>query len=142
MDDDKESDPPVPSPEGPTELLLYQSEDGQTRIEVRLVGETLWLTQNQMAELFQVNKSGISRHLKSIYETGELSPETVVAEFAATAADGKTYQVEHYGGGGIAEGSKTGLQVFWPHASHSRSRGGNRQGPSVRRSLARPFTGP
>ena len=78
------------------EILLYQSEDGQTRIEVLLVGETLWLTQNQMAELFQVDKSGISRHLKNIYDTGELSPESVVAKLATTATDGKTYQVEHY----------------------------------------------
>ena len=96
MTDDKTSIVPVPSPEGDAELLLFQTEDGQTRIEVRLVGETLWLTQNQMAELFQVDKSGISRHLKNIYETGELSPGSVVAEFATTAADGKTYQVEHY----------------------------------------------
>jgi hypothetical protein len=96
MADDKKTNLPVPSPQGGTELLLYQSEDGQTRIEVRLVGETLWLTQNQMAELFQVDKSGISRHLKNIFETGELSPESVVAEFATTAADGKTYQVEYY----------------------------------------------
>jgi hypothetical protein len=96
MADDKKSNLPVPSPDNGTELLLYQSEDGQARIEVRLVGETLWLTQNQMAELFQVDKSGISRHLKNIFETGELSPESVVAEFATTAADGKTYQVEYY----------------------------------------------
>lgn len=87
---------PAPNPQDRTDLLLYQSKDGQTRIEVRLVGETLWLTQNQMAELFQVDKSGISRHLNNIYETGELSPESVVAKFATTAADGKTYQVEHY----------------------------------------------
>ena len=70
MADDKTTNPPVPGREGGTELLLYQSEDGQTRIEVRLVGETLWLTQNQMVELFQVDKSGISRHLKNIFETG------------------------------------------------------------------------
>ena len=96
MADDKITDPPISGPRAGTELLLYQTEDGQTRIEVRLVGETLWLTQNQMAELFQVDKSGISRHLKNVFETGELSPESVVAEFAATAADGKTYQVEYY----------------------------------------------
>jgi hypothetical protein len=96
MTEDRKSNPPVPSPQDQTELLLYQSQDGQARIEVRLVGETLWLTQNQMAELFQVDKSGISRHLKSVYDTGELSPESVVAKFATTAADGKTYQVEHY----------------------------------------------
>jgi hypothetical protein len=96
MADDKTIKPLVPGPGVGTELLLYQSEDGQTRIEVRLVGETLWLTQNQMADLFQVDKSGISRHLKNIFETGELSPNSVVAEFATTAADGKTYQVEYY----------------------------------------------
>ena len=78
------------------EFLLYQTEDGRTRIQCRLVGETIWLTQQQMAELFQVDKSGISRHLKNIFETGELSLESVVASFATTAADGKTYQVEHY----------------------------------------------
>ena len=78
------------------EFLLYQSEDGQSRIEVRMQGETVWLTQNQMAVLFDVDKSGISRHLKSIYESGELSPQSVVAKYATTASDGKTYQVEHY----------------------------------------------
>ena len=84
----KTTKPPVPSPEGGTELLLYQSEDGQTRIEVRLVGETLWLTQNQMADLFQVDKSGISRHLDSIYETGELAREATVAFFATVQREG------------------------------------------------------
>ena len=65
------------------EILLYQSEDGQSRIEVRLAGETLWLTAAQMAELFQVDKSGISRHLKNVYDTGELPREGTVALFAA-----------------------------------------------------------
>ena len=78
------------------EILLYQSEDGQSRIEVRLAGQTLWLTAGQMAELFQVDKSGISRHLKKIYATGELRRDAVVARLATTAADGKTYQVEHF----------------------------------------------
>jgi len=78
------------------EILLYQTEDGQSRIECRLHGETIWLTINQMAELFGVDKAGISRHLKNIYETGELSHEAVVARFAATAADGKTYQVDYH----------------------------------------------
>lgn len=78
------------------EFLLYQTPDGRTRIQCRFAGETIWLTQQEMAELFQVDKSGISRHLRNIYETGELSQESVVAKFATTAADGKTYQVEHY----------------------------------------------
>lgn len=82
------------SPTG--EFILYQTEDGRTRIETRLQNETVWLSLNQMAELFQVDKSGISRHMKNIFETGELSQDTVVANFATTAADGKTYQVDHY----------------------------------------------
>ncbi|MBN2104083.1 hypothetical protein JW835_08605 [bacterium] len=65
-----------------SQLLLYQTEDGQTRIEVRLQDETVWLTINQMAELFQVDKSGISRHLKNIYDTHELTREATVAKFA------------------------------------------------------------
>jgi hypothetical protein len=78
------------------EILLYQTQDGHTRVECRMLGETIWLTQQQMADLFQVDKSGISRHLANIYETGELYRNSVVAKFATTAADGKTYQVEHY----------------------------------------------
>ncbi len=85
---------PHPGPGG--EFLLYQTEDGRTRVQCRLQGETLWLTQAGMAELFQIDKSGVSRHLKNTYETGELSPDSVVAKYATTAADGKTYQVEHY----------------------------------------------
>ena len=88
MTSDKTTGPPAPGPGGGTELLLYQTEDGQTRIEVRLVGETLWLTQNQMAELFQVDKSGISRHLDNIYETGELSREATVARYATVQQEG------------------------------------------------------
>jgi len=79
-----------------TEFLLYKSEDGKIKIEVRLQNETIWLSINQMAELFQIDKSGISRHLKNIFETGELSKNSVVANFATTANDGKTYQVEYY----------------------------------------------
>lgn len=71
-----------------SELILYQTEDGKTRIEVRLQGETVWLTLSQMAELFQVDKSGISRHLKNIYETGELRIEATVANFATVQQEG------------------------------------------------------
>ena len=71
-----------------SELILYQTEDGKTRIEVRLQGETVWLTLSQMAELFQVDKSGISRHLKNIYETGELRPEATIANFATVQQEG------------------------------------------------------
>ncbi|MBP6506965.1 MAG: virulence RhuM family protein [Opitutaceae bacterium] len=80
----------------PGELLLFQTEDGQTRIDVRLVGETVWLSAGQIADLFQRDKSTISRHIQNVFDEGELKPDAVVALFATTAADGKTYQVEHY----------------------------------------------
>ena len=70
------------------ELILYQTEDGKIRIEVRLQDETVWLTLGQMAELFQVDKSGISRHLANIYETGELRLEATVANFATVQKEG------------------------------------------------------
>ena len=79
-----------------TEFLLYKTEDGRVRIQTRLEDETVWLGINQMSELFGVDKSGISRHLKNIFETGELTRDSVVAFFATTAADGKTYNVEHF----------------------------------------------
>lgn len=78
------------------EIILYQSEDGSPRIEVRLVDESVWLTLNQMAELFQRDKSVISRHIKNVLAEGELQADSVVAKFATTAADGKTYQVDYY----------------------------------------------
>ena len=79
-----------------TEFLLFETKDGQLRVETRLQDETVWLTLNQMAELFGVDKSGISRHLKNIFSNNELDRLSVVANFATTAADGKTYQVEHF----------------------------------------------
>ncbi len=81
------------------EFLLYQTEDGQSRIECRLYGESIWLTISQMAELFGVDKSGISRHLKNIYETGELRPGATVAEFASVRPEGSrqvSRALEHY----------------------------------------------
>ena len=78
------------------EVILYQAEDSQTRVQVRLDGQTAWLSLNQLAELFQRDKSVISKHLKNIFEERELSADSVVANFATTAADGKTYQVFFY----------------------------------------------
>ncbi len=78
------------------EFILYQTEDGRTKLEVRFKNDSLWLSLNQMAELFQRDKSVISRHIKNVFEEGELSRSSVVAESATTAADGKTYQVEYY----------------------------------------------
>lgn len=77
-------------------VLLYQTADGATKIEVTLKGETVWLNLDQMAELFQRNKSTISRHIKGIFESGELPRDSVVAFSATTAADGKSYKVAYY----------------------------------------------
>lgn len=79
------------------QLVLYQTEDGRTRLDVRFTREAAWLSLGQMAELFQRDKSVISRHIKNIFEEGELQREAVVANFATTGFDGKTYQVDYYG---------------------------------------------
>ena len=81
---------------GKGDILLYQTADGKSRIEVTLSDDTVWLTLDQMADLFQRNKSTISRHIRNILETGELSSEAVVAFFATTASDGKNYRVAYY----------------------------------------------
>ena len=77
-------------------IILYQTEDGQSSIDVTLSGDTVWLTADQMAELFQRNKSTISRHIRNVFESEELNPDSVVAFFATTAADGKNYNVAYY----------------------------------------------
>ena len=71
-----------------SKILMYQTEDGLTRIEVQLEGDTLWLTLNQMAELFDKNKSTISRHIKNVFDEGELSPISTVANFATVQNEG------------------------------------------------------
>ena len=76
------------------EIILYQSEDGLTKLDVNLRDETVWLSLEQMTELFGRDKSTISRHLKNIFTEGELNRDSVVAIFATTVADGKTYQVD------------------------------------------------
>ena len=78
------------------EIHLYKEKSGQTAVEVRFLGETVWLALNQIADLFQRDKSVISRHLRNIFEAGELVKKRVVAKKATTAADGKIYQVEYY----------------------------------------------
>ena len=71
------------------QILLYQTPDGESRIEVRLEGETVWLNLEQMAELFQRNQSTISRHIKNVFEEGELSADSTVAFFATVQTEGK-----------------------------------------------------
>lgn len=77
-----------------TEIAIYQRQDGS--IDVHLEHETVWLSLMQMSTLFGRDKSVVSRHLRNVFAEGELSRESVVANFATTADDGKTYQVDHY----------------------------------------------
>ena len=76
------------------QILLYKTPDGESRIEVRLQDETVWLNLDQMAELFQRNKSTISRHIKNVFEEGELRRETTVAKFATVVNRGIRGEVE------------------------------------------------
>ena len=79
-----------------SQILIYQAEDGQTKIEVQLQEETVWLAQKHMAELFQTSKQNIGQHLKNIFAEGELKQNSVVKKFFTTAADGKKYQTLFY----------------------------------------------
>lgn len=78
------------------EIIIYQTSDNQTQIDVKFGGETVWLTQAQLVTLYQTSKANVSEHIKHIFEEGELSREAVVRKFRTTAADGKNYNVEHY----------------------------------------------
>jgi hypothetical protein len=88
--------PPAVTAQPASELILYQTDDNQTRIEVRLEGETVWLTQKLMSELFQKDVRTINEHIQNIFEEGELSPESVIRKFRITAADGKSHETQHY----------------------------------------------
>jgi hypothetical protein len=79
-----------------SEIILYQTEDGGTRVQCRFENETVWLTQAQMADLFQRERSVITKHIRNVFEEGELVEEAVCANYARTAADGKTYQTAAY----------------------------------------------
>ncbi|MCU6732126.1 virulence RhuM family protein [Diplocloster agilis] len=78
------------------EIIIYQTEDGHTKIDVKLEDETVWLTQAQLCELYQTSKSNISEHIKHIIEEEELDEKSVVRKFRTTAADGKSYNTIHY----------------------------------------------
>ena len=80
----------------PSQMMIYQTEDGRTKLEVRLENETVWLTQGAMAELFQSTKQNISLHIKNTLEEGELEANRVVKEYLTTAADGKKYRTNFY----------------------------------------------
>ena len=77
-------------------VVIYENKDGQIKIDVYLSDETLWLSLNQIAHLFERDKSVISRHFKNVFNERELDRNSVVAKNATTGPDGKTYQVEYY----------------------------------------------
>jgi len=79
-----------------TEMFMYQTEDGTTKIDVRMENETVWLTQAQMAELFQTTKQNVSLHINNVFKECELDATAVVKEYLTTAADGKNYETNHY----------------------------------------------
>lgn len=87
---------PKPSPPPGGQFLVYQTEDGTLKIDVRFEGETVWLTQQHMAELFQTTKQNVGQHLKNVFAEGELAQESVVKDFFTTAADGKKYSTKFY----------------------------------------------
>ena len=86
------AEPPEPAPPD-GQILIYQ--DGATRLQVRLDGRTVWLTQGLIAELFQTTKQNVSLHLRNIFQEGELEADAVVKESLTTAADGKQYRTLH-----------------------------------------------
>ena len=78
------------------DILIYQTEDGLTKISTTFVDDTVWLSIDQMAELFQRDRSVVGKHIRNIFKEGELEKNSVWAKFAHTATDGKEYQVDYY----------------------------------------------
>ncbi|NLV46603.1 MAG: virulence RhuM family protein [Candidatus Hydrogenedentes bacterium] len=83
-------------PEQHADILIYQAEDGRTKVSVRLEDESAWLPQTALADLFETSKQNISLHIRNILEEGELEEISVVKEYLTTAVDGKRYRVKHY----------------------------------------------
>jgi prophage maintenance system killer protein len=94
IEQDKNSSPIVGARGG--EIILYNAPDGTAKLEVQLERDTIWLSQQQMALLFDTERSVITKHLSNIFHSGELDRDSVCANFAHTAADEKTYQVEYF----------------------------------------------
>lgn len=78
------------------EIVIYETEDGNTKIDVNLVEDTIWLNQQDLINLYKTSKSNISEHIKNIFVEGELDEKSVVRNFRTTASDGKTYNVKYY----------------------------------------------
>jgi hypothetical protein len=86
----------TPATEGFNEILLYTTPNGKVKVEIFLQNETIWLTQQKIADLFGVERSVVTKHIKNIFETKELDPNSVSAKIAHTAADGKSYPTQFY----------------------------------------------
>jgi hypothetical protein len=82
--------------ENNSDIIIYQSGDGQTKVDVRIDGETVWLSQAQMVDLFQTSKQNISLHIQNVFKEGELEENSVVKEYLTTAADGKKYKTKFF----------------------------------------------
>lgn len=78
------------------DMIIYTTEDGLTKVETTFDGDTVWLSIDQMAELFQRDRSVIGKHVRNIFKEGELEKESVWEKFAYTASDGKVYNVDYY----------------------------------------------
>ncbi len=113
-------------PDDPGQFILYQTQDGRTRVECRFQNETIWLSQALMAELYQTSKQNISLHLQNLYREGELDPDRVVKEYLTTGPDGKTYGILHYNLDAILtvgyrvkshRGTQSRMMMPWPRPS-------------------------
>jgi len=107
----------IPEKEGFSEILLYTTPNGKVKIEVYLQNETIWLTQQKIAELFGVDRSVVTKHLKNIFQSGELTENSVSAKIAHTASDGKSYQTQFYNLDAIIS---VGYRVNSTQATHFR----------------------
>ena len=107
----------TPSTEGFNEILLYTAPNGKVKVEIYLQNETIWLTQQKIADLFGVERSVVTKHLKNIFQNGELSETSVCAKFAHTAADGKNYLTQFYNLDAIIS---VGYRVNSTQATHFR----------------------
>lgn len=86
----------ITTTEGFTEILLYTSPNGKVKVEIFLQNETIWLTQQKIADLFGIQRPAITKHLKNIFESGELQETEVCSIMEHTATDGKTYSTQFY----------------------------------------------
>ena len=111
-----------------SQFLLYTAPDGVVKVDVFFKDETVWLTQAQMAELFQTTIPNVSMHIRNVFAEGELQADSVVKEFLTTAADGKSYAVQYYNLDAVIA---VGYRVNSLKATHFRMPEGEESGMNV-----------